>query len=110
MDTLQHYDIIKKLDEGAYGEVLLAKNKKTQKDVAIKKIFKKFSSWKECMELKEVNSLRKLRHPNIVKLIEVLKDQDKLFLVFEFVHTNLYKLYLEFRSKVSSFHKEGKNA
>ena len=32
---------------------------------------KKFYSWEECMQLREVQSLRKLSHPNIVKLKEV---------------------------------------
>ena len=32
---------------------------------------KKFYSWEECMALREVKSLRKLNHPNVVKLKEV---------------------------------------
>ena len=45
-----------------------------------------------------------MKHPNIVKLLQVLKIKDELFLVFEFVHTNLYKYYLEFRSRVVFFY------
>ena len=29
---------------------------------------RKFYSWEECMALREVKSLRKLNHPNVVKL------------------------------------------
>lgn len=32
---------------------------------------RKFTSWDECMQLREVKLLRKLNHPNIVKLKEV---------------------------------------
>ena len=32
---------------------------------------KKFYTWQECMQLREVQSLKKLNHPNIVKLKEV---------------------------------------
>ena len=31
---------------------------------------RKFYSWDECMQLREVKSLRKLNHPNIVRLKE----------------------------------------
>ena len=43
------------------------------------------------MALREVKSLRKLSHPNIVKLKEVIRQKDNLFFVFEFMTTNLYE-------------------
>ena len=46
---------------------------------------KKFYSWEECMQLREVQSLRKLSHPNIVKLKEVIRENDMLYFVFEFL-------------------------
>jgi serine/threonine protein kinase len=100
MDITQQYDILGDIDEGAFGKVILGRDKETGKEVAIKKMLKKVRSWAECTELKEVKCLNKLRHPNIVKLHKAMKIQDELFLVFEFVHTNLYKLYLGFRSRV----------
>jgi male germ cell-associated kinase len=53
--------------------------------VAIKKMKRKFYSWEECMQLREVKSLRKLNHPCIVKLKEVIRENDELFFVFEFL-------------------------
>ena len=53
---------------------------------------KKFHTWKECMQLREVQSLKKLNHPNIVKLKEVIRENDELFFVFEFMELNLYEL------------------
>ena len=53
--------------------------------VAIKKMKRKFYSWEECMNLREVKSLRKLNHPCIVKLKEVIRENDELFFVFEFL-------------------------
>ena len=53
--------------------------------VAIKKMKRKFYSWEECMALREVKSLRKLSHPCIVKLKEVIRENDELFFVFEFL-------------------------
>ena len=103
MDIRRHYEILRDIDEGAFGAVLLARSKTTGKEVAIKKMKKKFLTRAECFELREVKVLGKMKHPNIVKLIEVLKIQDELHLVFEFVHTNLYKMYLSFRSRVELF-------
>merc|ERR1719456_607692 len=44
------------------------------------------------MALREVKSLRKLVHPNVVKLKEVIRENDELHLVFEFMENNLYQL------------------
>ena len=44
------------------------------------------------MQLREVQSLRKLSHPNIVKLKEVIRENDTLYFVFEFLDQNLYQL------------------
>jgi hypothetical protein len=37
-------------------------------------------------------SLKKLNHPNIVKLKEVIRENDELFFVFEYMDGNLYEL------------------
>ena len=46
---------------------------------------RKFFSWEECMSLREVKSLRKLNHPSVVKLKEVIRENDELFFVFEYL-------------------------
>lgn len=88
------FEIIEQIDEGAFGIVMKAKNKETKEIVAIKKIKKKYSNWEECMKLREINSLRKLKHPHIIKLKEVFKKKNELFLVFEHCEKNLFKYYL----------------
>lgn len=42
------------------------------------------------MKLREVNSLRKLKHPSIIKLKEVFKQENELYLVFEHCDKNLF--------------------
>ena len=44
------------------------------------------------MQLREVKSLRKLSHHNIVKLKEVIREKDSLYFVFEFMTKNLYEM------------------
>jgi serine/threonine protein kinase len=75
--------------------------------MAVKRMKKKFYTWEECMQLREVKvssarpltadfnpsqSLKKLNHPNIVKLKEVIRENDELFFVFEYMDRNLYEL------------------
>lgn len=43
------------------------------------------------MKLREVKSLRKLNHHNVVKLKEVIRQKDSLYMVFEFMEKNLYE-------------------
>ena len=66
--------------------------------VAIKKMKRKFTSWEECLELREIKSLKQLAHPNIVKLKEVIRENDELFFVFEYMEGNLYEI-MQDRSK-----------
>lgn len=60
--------------------------------VAIKRMKRKFYSWDECMNLREVKSLRKLNHANVIKLKEVIRENDHLYFIFEYMKENLYQL------------------
>ena len=53
--------------------------------VAVKRMKRKFYSWDEALRLREVLALRKLKHPAIVKLKEVVREQDEVFLIFEYM-------------------------
>eukprot|EP00245_Coleochaete_scutata_P016282 TRINITY_DN752_c0_g2_i1.p1 TRINITY_DN752_c0_g2~~TRINITY_DN752_c0_g2_i1.p1 ORF type:complete len:485 (-),score=79.85 TRINITY_DN752_c0_g2_i1:765-2219(-) len=89
---MNRYKVLKQLGDGTYGSVWKAVNRATNEVVAIKKMKRKFYSWDECMNLREVKSLRKLNHPNIVKLKEVIRENDELYFVFEYMECNLYQL------------------
>ncbi|RUS72648.1 hypothetical protein EGW08_019586, partial [Elysia chlorotica] len=89
---MNRYQISKQLGDGTYGSVLLATAVENNEKVAIKKMKKKYYSWDECLSLREVKSLRKLNHPNIVKLKEVIRENDMLYFVFEFMKENLYQM------------------
>lgn len=89
---MNRYQIVKQLGDGTYGSVLLANSAETGEKVAIKKMKKKYYSWDECLNLREVKSLRKLNHANIVRLKEVIRENDQLFFVFEFMKENLYQM------------------
>mmetsp|Transcript_35603 Transcript_35603/g.54441 ORF Transcript_35603/g.54441 Transcript_35603/m.54441 type:complete len:101 (-) Transcript_35603:1775-2077(-) len=89
---MDRYKIMKTVGDGTYGSVVKAINKQSNEEVAIKKMKKKFYSWEECMALREIKSLRKLNQSNIVKLKEVIRVNDDLYFVFEYMEQNLYQL------------------
>jgi len=89
---MERYNIITEVGDGTFGSVWRAINKESGEVVAIKKMKKKYYSWEECINLREVKSLRRMNHPNIVKLKEVIRENDMLFFVFEYMECNLYQL------------------
>lgn len=89
---MDKYETIKAVGDGSFGSVTKARNKTTNEIVAIKRMKAQFASWDEAMKLREVKSLRKLNHHNIVKLKEVVRQKDSLYFVFEFMENNLYEI------------------
>jgi serine/threonine protein kinase len=51
------------------------------------------------MKLRELKSLRKLVHPNIVKLKEVIRVNNQLSFVFEYVERNIFSFYSDYKKK-----------
>ncbi|KAK1172409.1 serine/threonine-protein kinase MAK-like isoform X3 [Acipenser oxyrinchus oxyrinchus] len=89
---MNRYTILKQLGDGTYGSVLMGKSNESGELVAIKRMKRKFHSWEECMNLREVKSLKKLSHANVIKLKEVIRENDHLYFVFEYMKENLYQL------------------
>ncbi|WRX08448.1 Protein kinase domain - like 10 [Theobroma cacao] len=89
------YKILEELGDGTCGSVFKAFNIESFEIVAVKKMKRKFYFWEECMNLREVKALRKLNHPNIVKLKEVVRENDELFFIFEYMEHNLYQIMRE---------------
>lgn len=86
---------MEKIGEGTYGVVYKGRNKKTGKLVAMKKI--RLESEDEGVPstaIREISLLKELRHPNIVTLDDVLMDESRLYLIFEFLSMDLKK-YLD---------------
>ena len=74
--------LTQELGQGTYGRVILAQNKITKAKRAIKIIPK--SKVKNTERFKsEINILKGLDHPNIIKLFETYEDKRNVYLVFE---------------------------
>ncbi|XP_039257269.2 uncharacterized protein LOC120333933 isoform X2 [Styela clava] len=89
---LHRFEMIRQLGDGTYGSVHMARTKTSGELVAIKKMKKKFYSWQECVDLREIKALKKLSHVNVIKLKEVVRENDNLYFVFEYMRENLYQL------------------
>ncbi|XP_008215244.1 serine/threonine-protein kinase MAK isoform X1 [Nasonia vitripennis] len=90
--TMNRYITLNQLGDGTFGSVVLGERIDTGEKVAIKRMKRKYYSWEEAMNLREVKSLKKLSHTNVVKLKEVIRENDVLYFVFEYMKENLYQL------------------
>jgi serine/threonine protein kinase len=89
---MERYKLLKVVGDGTFGVVYKACNTATGEICAIKKMKRKFLSWEECLNLREIMSLRKFNNPSIIKLKEVFRINEELNMVFEFMDENVYEL------------------
>ena len=76
------YEISKNLGKGAYGRVLEVRNKITGEFRACKQLPKIKISNVEKIQ-REISILKKVDHPNIIKLYEVFEDDKYIYLIME---------------------------
>ena len=108
---IKHYEILGTIGEGHFAKVKLAWHALTKGLVAIKVIQKtnqSLSSVKE--QFREVDSLRTVNHPNIVKLLEVIDTEETLFIVMEYVSEADLQTYLEAKSRMTEGEAQGRSA
>ena len=77
--------LIKPLGKGAFGEVYLTTKQGSKQKFATKKIDKKFTSNPRAKKYldNEINILKEIDHPNIIKLYEVKETNKFYYLVME---------------------------
>ena len=85
-EPLEDYAQIKLLGKGTFGEVYLVKHKITG-IIRAMKVIDKNNEEEEISEeeiLNEINVLKKIDHPNIMKIFEIYKKKSTYYLITEF--------------------------
>lgn len=84
---ISNYEIGKEIGSGAFGTVNIGEDRTTGEKVAVKCISKSRiqRSNMGSQVKKEITTMKKLDHPNIVRIKEVLMSNSHLYLVLEYV-------------------------
>ena len=97
------YEKIKMLGEGSYGEVWLLRHKLTGKEYAMKIIEKSpYSNEKQIFN--EINILKTLDHPNILKILEFHLEKNKFYIITDYCPEG--ELFSELEKKPNFTEKE----
>ncbi|TFK68931.1 Pkinase-domain-containing protein [Pluteus cervinus] len=92
---MDRYAKLEKVDEGTYGVVYKARDEKTGQIVALKKIrLEAEDEGVPSTAIREISLLKELKDENIVRLLDIVHADQKLYLVFEFLDVDL-KRYME---------------
>eukprot|EP01041_Mallomonas_annulata_P000282 gene282-508_t len=92
---MERYQKLEKIGEGTYGVVYKAKDRLSGQIIALKRIrLEAEDEGIPSTAIREISLLKELRHPNIVRLYDVVHTERKLTLVFEYLDQDLKK-YLD---------------
>ena len=98
MDDFQNME---KIGEGTYGVVYKALDRISQQYVALKKVrLDTEGEGVPSTALREISTLRELDHPNILKILDVVYDNDNIYMVFEHLDMDLKKHMEDYKKKV----------
>jgi len=87
MKFADYYELKEVIGKGKFGVVNLGIHKKTQQQVAVKIINKDSIKTVEDKELVriEIGILKLCHHPNVVRLLDHLENEDYIFIVMEYI-------------------------
>ncbi|XP_030245822.1 cyclin-dependent kinase 1 [Drosophila navojoa] len=89
---MEDFEKIEKIGEGTYGVVYKGRNRLTGQIVAMKKIrLESDDEGVPSTAIREISLLKELKHRNIVCLEDVLMEENRIYLIFEFLSMDLKK-------------------
>ena len=96
-----HYKILSFLGEGSYGKVFKAREISTGRVIAVKKMSIGDSQSKYNKIIKEINLLKSLDHPNIVKYYDFFQEEEYIYLMMEYLEGCTLKQYIKNNENIS---------
>ena len=94
----ERYEYIRQIGIGAYGVVCSCHDKKTNKDVAVKKVVNAFEDLIDAKRIvREIKLLRYLKHDNIISLIDIPKPEGRtgfedIYIITDLMETDLHRV------------------
>lgn len=92
------YKILNKIGQGSMGVVYLAMNERANKPWAIKEVrrdgVKDFELVKQGL-IVEANILKRLRHPRLPSIVDVIENEDTFLIVMDYIEGNTLEKVLE---------------
>ena len=104
--SVEEFHCLNKIEEGTYGVVFRARDKKTNEIVALKRL--KMEREKEgfpITSLREINTLLISQHQNVVHVREIVvgSNMNRIFIVMDFVEHDMKALMETMRQKKQHF-------
>lgn len=93
--SVEEFVWLNRIEEGTYGVVYRAKDRNTEEIVALKRLkMEKEREGFPITSLREINTLLKSQHPNIVTVREIVvgNNMDKIYIVMDYVEHDLKSL------------------
>ncbi|XP_072974652.1 serine/threonine-protein kinase TIO isoform X1 [Typha angustifolia] len=91
--AVEDYHVIELVGEGSFGKVYKGRRKYTRQTVAMKFILKHGKSDKDIHNLRqEIEILRKLKHENIIEMLDAFETPQEFCVVTEFAQGELFEV------------------
>lgn len=104
--SVEEFKCLNRIAEGTYGIVYRAQDKRTEEIVALKRLkMEKEKDGFPITSLREINTLLKGQHPNIVTVREIVvgSNMDKIFIVMDYVEHDFKTLMETMQHRKQSF-------
>lgn len=101
------YELLETIGEGGEGRIFKAYDRAVERFVAIKEL--RLHNKERSEALKEARAIARISHPNVISLYDVIEEEDKVYLIMEYVEgTSLREIlqgshYLDFQVALGIF-------